>query len=152
MYRKILVPIDGSPTSARGLAEAVAMARACGASLVLLHVVDAYPLVADSASVAAWEAMLQSLRAQGKAILDQSASVASAHGVAAEETFVESPSGRVADRIVEAAERSGADLIVMGTHGRRGFSRLTLGSDAELVMRAASVPVLLVRYPATDDE
>jgi nucleotide-binding universal stress UspA family protein len=53
--------------------------------------------------------------------------------------------GRVADVVVEEAAKSGCDLIVMGTHGRRGFSRLALGSDADLVVRSSPVPVLLVR-------
>ena len=55
--------------------------------------------------------------------------------------------GRVADLIVEEANKWGADLIVMGTHGRRGLRHAVLGSDAEAVMQAAKVPVLLVRYP-----
>jgi nucleotide-binding universal stress UspA family protein len=55
---------------------------------------------------------------------------------------------RVCDMILEEARQSGAELIVMGTHGRRGLSRVALGSDAELVLRESSVPVLLVRQPA----
>ena len=53
--------------------------------------------------------------------------------------------GRIADVITDQAKRASCDLIVMGTHGRRGFNRLTMGSEAEMVVRIRSVPVLLVR-------
>lgn len=62
--------------------------------------------------------------------------------------LLESIGGRAADLIVDQAKQWNADLIVMGTHGRRGLRRLALGSDAELVVRSASVPVLLVRGDA----
>ena len=68
--------------------------------------------------------------------------------LAAETELVENAAGRVADVIVEHAKRWRADLIVMGTHGRRGFNRLLIGSNAELVVRHSPVPVLLVPAPA----
>ena len=52
---------------------------------------------------------------------------------------------RVSDVIVDEAAKAGCELIVMGTHGRRGVSRVALGSDAENVLRSSSIPVLLVR-------
>ena len=68
-------------------------------------------------------------------------------GVQAETVLVEFPPGRVADSIVEQAVQHGCDLIVMGSHGRRGLRRMMLGSDAELVLRTSRVPVLVVHQP-----
>jgi nucleotide-binding universal stress UspA family protein len=65
--------------------------------------------------------------------------------VQADSRMVENLTGRAADTIVKEAGKWNADVIVMGTHGRRGFNRLMLGSDAELVARTAAVSVLLVQ-------
>ena len=58
--------------------------------------------------------------------------------------------GRVCDVAVEQAKAAGADLIVLGTHGRRGVGRMLMGSDAEQILRIAPTPVLLVRADAKD--
>lgn len=147
MYRKILVPLDGSATSARGLEEAVGLARTAKATLLLLHVVDAYPLAVEMATAETWELVLEGLRKHGRALLDRARQTAADHGVTAEERLLEFPAGRVADAIVGEARSAGCDLIVMGTHGRRGFSHLMIGSDAERVVRDSPLPVLLVRHP-----
>ncbi len=63
-----------------------------------------------------------------------------------ETRLVEARVERVADTIVQEARDAGCDLIVMGTHGRRGFNRVMMGSDAKLVVRNCRVPVLLVRH------
>lgn len=147
MYRKILVPLDGSATAARGLEEAVGLARATGASLVLVHVIDAFPLAMDMTSAGAWEAMVDGLRKHGQGLLEQARSVARDHGVQASDKLVEFPASRVADAIIDEAVAQGCDLIVMGSHGRRGFSHAMLGSDAERVLKASRVPVLVVRHP-----
>jgi nucleotide-binding universal stress UspA family protein len=70
------------------------------------------------------------------------------HALKAESVLLETVGGSAADRIVEQAQKCKADLIVMGTHGRRRLRRLALGSDAELVVRSSPVPVLLVRGAA----
>jgi nucleotide-binding universal stress UspA family protein len=67
--------------------------------------------------------------------------------VAAETRLVEARTERVADTIVQEARDAGCDLVVMGTHGRRGFNRVLMGSDAEIVLRHCPLPVLLVRHP-----
>lgn len=152
MFHDILVPIDGSACSAAGLDHAIGLARASGARLHLLHVLDAYPMVSamgmEWASAEAWEAMLQGAREAGDRLMQAALATARAAGVAAESDIVEFPAARVADAIVEEAGRRGAGLIVIGSHGRRGISRLMLGSDAERVLRTASVPVLVVHAPA----
>jgi len=89
--------------------------------------------------------VIDALRNRGREVLDQAAELARAYGVPAESVLCESIGGAAGPLIVEQAEKWTADLIVMGTHGRRGLRRLALGSDAERVLRAATVPVLLVR-------
>ncbi len=89
--------------------------------------------------------MLESLRDGGKAILKSAEGLVREHGLNAESSLLECWGRRASDLILEQAEQWPADLIVMGTHGRRGLRRLALGSDAEMVLRSASVPVLLVR-------
>ena len=81
----------------------------------------------------------------GRTLLGKAVGSAAAQHVEAEGVLRELAAGQVADVIVEEATAQGCDLIVMGTHGRRGLRRLTLGSDAELVVRHSPVPVLLLR-------
>jgi len=147
MYQKILVPLDGSATADRGLQEAVALAARLQARLVLLHVVDEYPLMVEMASVANFDAVRESLRRHGQAVLDKAQALAAERGVASDTSLQEIKSGRVAEMILSQARELGCDLVVMGTHGRRGLSRTLLGSDAEWVLRNSGLPVLLVRRP-----
>jgi nucleotide-binding universal stress UspA family protein len=85
------------------------------------------------------------LRERGEQILKDAAGIARQQGVELETKLVETPGGSVGAMIVEHAENWPADLIVLGTHGRRGIRRLVMGSDAEYVVRTTPVPVLLVR-------
>jgi len=85
------------------------------------------------------------VREGGKKILEKAAAVVQQAGVPYEQKLVTGLGERPADLIVAEAKASGADLIALGTHGRRGLKRLALGSDAELVVRLSPVPVLLVR-------
>ena len=147
MYNKILVPVDGSPTSARGYEEAVALARALGSGLVVLHVIDPFPVAVEMVPATTWQEISDGLRQRGETLLAAAKETATAHGLSAEARLVESRGERVADTIVQEAQDAGCDLVVMGTHGRRGFNRVMVGSDAELVLRHCPVPVLLVRHP-----
>lgn len=146
-YKKILVPVDGSRTSALGLKEALRIARSGRGKLRLIHVVDMMVAVGDPALTFTASDILGMLTEEGKKVLARAKAAVSKAGIKAETRLIESGAGRVADRIVSDARRWRADLIVMGTHGRRGISHLVLGSDAELVIRATTVPVLLVRGP-----
>lgn len=145
MYQTILVPVDGSETAERGLQEALKLAQVMKSKLHLLNVVDEYPLMVEMASVVNAEELRQSMRQYADGVLAKASQAAGKLGIAAESHRAEITSGRVASVILSKARELGCDLIVMGTHGRRGLRRLTLGSDAELVVRAAPVPVLLVR-------
>ncbi|MDZ5456126.1 universal stress protein [Azohydromonas lata] len=150
MYARILVPIDGSDAAAQGLREAIALARELKSTLVLLHVVNEYPLLIDMAAATNAEALRQDLWDFGKELLAQASRDASEAGVPAESLVREMISGRVGDLIAESASQQSCRLIVMGTHGRRGLTRLALGSDAEITLRCAPVPVLMVRRHGID--
>ena len=146
MYKKILVPLDGSPISDRGLTEAIGIARMSGAQIRIIHVIDAYVQEGDSDLVGVLSGhLITKFEAAGRAILDQARARAAADGVAAETVMVEIRSGRVADKVIEEANAWKADLLVIGTHGRRGVQRALLGSDAEQIARLAPAPVMLVR-------
>ena len=145
IYRRILVPVDGSATSGAGLRQALSLAKDQRAKLKLLHVVDEFRAFSTPDGGLNAGVILASLKRGGRQLLDRAARAAAAQGVKPESALVENLSGRVADVVVQQARRWRADLIVMGTHGRRGINRALLGSDAELVVRQASVPVLLVR-------
>lgn len=145
MYQHILVPLDGSATAERGLREAVRLAAEQKGKLRLLHVIADYPLLMDMSSAVSFESMMQEVRGYGQNVLSKAQAAAASADVPAETVLREVVRGRIATVVVEEARKSGCDLIVMGTHGRRGFSRLALGSDADLVVRESPVPVLLVR-------
>jgi nucleotide-binding universal stress UspA family protein len=148
MYKRILVPVDGSHTSTLGLREAVRLARDQKARIRLMHVLDIFPLVQGYDSGAVSGEMWDILEDSGKKALKNAAALAAKHRINAQSVMLKNLGGRVADSIVDEARNWKADIIVMGTHGRRGFNHLILGSDAEAVVRSAPVPVLLVR-PAT---
>ena len=147
IYGKILVPVDGSATSAKGLQEAIKIAKALGSTLRVVHVVD--ELVVDYSGVGGTNYytgdIIEGLREAGKKILADAEAVVRKSGLEAEAVLLEAIGGPSSRLIVAQAQEWPADLIVMGTHGRRGIRRLALGSDAEHVLRAAPVPVLLVR-------
>lgn len=146
MYQRILVPTDGSPTSERGLTEAIALAGLSGGHVRLLHVVDALPVAVNADAFAGYAAeILPLLREGGQVILEQARARVAAAGVECSVCLREVVAERVNEVVLEEAASWKADLIVIGTHGRRGVTRLLLGSDAEQILRTASVPVLLVR-------
>lgn len=145
MYKKILVAVDGSATSLRGLDEALRLAKGTGGKLLLVHVVNEL-IVVDPPAVG-YELIMKSLRESGVKVLEDAAAHVRRADVPCEQKLIETLGGRAADEIVREA-RQWPDLIVLGTHGRRGLKRLAMGSDAELVLRLAPVPVLMVRDKA----
>jgi nucleotide-binding universal stress UspA family protein len=151
MYQRILVPIDGSPTAERGLAEAIKLGRLTGAQLRLIHVVDelSFALSASQGMTLTGD-VLDMLREAGAEILAQGAASVRAAGLQVDTVLKDSFAGRVSDLVISEASAWPADLIVLGTHGRRGVGRLFLGSDAETIVRSAPVPVLLLRAAASN--
>lgn len=148
MYKRILVPIDGSPTAEAGLKEAIRMAQLMQASLRMIHVVDelSFALTVDAYSYHAGE-LLDLTRKNGAKLLETAVGTARAAGVDADSVLYENLDRTVHQRVMDEADDWKADLIVLGTHGRRGVRRAVLGSSAETIMRGAAVPVLLVRAP-----
>jgi nucleotide-binding universal stress UspA family protein len=146
MYQRILVPVDGSPASDKGLREAIALARLTSGRILLLHVVDDMSLLISSAEYAGLGAdVFNALRDSGEKLLADAKSAVERAGVAAETMLFENVDLPLWQRVVALVREWRADLVVMGTHGRRGVRRVVLGSDAEQIVRTASVPVLLVR-------
>lgn len=150
MYQRILVPIDGSPTSARALQEAIKLAAGntpdARALLRLVYVIEEiYPLDTESYAFIDYASLQEALRKTGERVLAQAAITVRQAGAAAETALLEEPGERTASVIGGEALSWKADLIVIGTHGRKGVNRMLLGSVAENVVRAATVPVLLVR-------
>jgi nucleotide-binding universal stress UspA family protein len=144
MYQRIMVAVDGSDTAQRGLQEAIKLAKDQKARLAIVHVID---IVVVSGAEDFSETYIDSMRDYARNTLEQARQAAQAAGV---ETEVQSPeiftSGfHVADKIAQLAGDWKADLLVVGTHGRRGVNRLLLGSVAERVVRVAPCPLLLIR-------
>lgn len=144
LYRNILVAVDESSAAAKGLREAMRIAKAQGARLHVLHVVNEYAaLAAPDAHGAA--SLVPLLREGAERLLAKARAAAERGGVQVKAHLREIVGGSAAHAIVREARKLRVDLIVLGTHGRRGLRRMVLGSDAEQVVRAAPVPVLLVR-------
>jgi len=145
MYSKIMVPVDGSATSTRGLTEAIALAKLVKGRIRLVHIVNELVLVPAYAAGVQSGHVVDSMRAQGKSLLEEAEAQVRSNAIEYDSVMIESVGGPAGDIIVEQANKWGAELIVLGTHGRRGLKRMVLGSDAEHVVRHSSVPVLLVR-------
>jgi nucleotide-binding universal stress UspA family protein len=144
MYQRILVPIDGSETAMLGLSEAIKLAKSQGSELRLFHIVNEFVLDYSYGAGLYGTNLIDSLREGGKKILQQAEAHVRQQDVRVDSVLLEAIGGPAADLIVAHAKEWPADLIVMGTHGRRGLRRLALGSDAEGVVRESPVPVLLV--------
>jgi len=146
MYQHILVPVDGSPTSNLGLEESIKLAKLSGGRLRLVHVLDGLMFVTGLEYCTA--DLLGLMQKAGEEVLRTAKARVEANGIAVETVLSQACGGRVCDVVAEQARLFDADLIVIGTHGRRGIGRLVIGSDAEQIARTASAPVLMVR--ATD--
>lgn len=147
MYKQILVPVDGSDTSNRALDEAIKLAKEQQAALRLIHVLDEttiYMMVETPYPIADY---LKMIRDVGQKVLSTCATTAVEAGIQVDTKLVviERLTQRICDAVNEEAKRWPADLIVIGTHGRRGFNHLLLGSVAEGVIRLATNPVLICR-------
>ena len=148
MYQRILVPIDGSHTSTLRLQEAIRIAIDQRARLKLISVIDGLIIAQNFEGMINAKNMIDFLREASKKAIGNALALIKKHDLKAEASTFETVGDRVAEVIVREAKKWKADLIVMGTHGRRGFNRLVLGSDAEGVLRSSPVPVLMVRSPA----
>lgn len=149
LYPRILVAIDGSAASQRALEQAISLAQALGSRLHLVHIVDELSYVTGFESAMNYlNEIIPLMREAGQKVLASARQHALDKGVGADVALVVEGPGRVCDQIIAHAVKSRADLVVVGSHGRRGVNRLLMGSDAEQVVRLAPVPVLVVRGAA----
>lgn len=139
-FQHILVPTDFGDVAQHALDLAVELASSCGAKLTLLHVHSVpTPAYAEALSWPLDEIERAARAALDKALADTRARHANTDAVL--------EAGIAHDRIVELVKSRGVDLVVLGTHGRRGLPRVVLGSVAEKVVRLSPVPVLTVPAP-----
>ena len=142
MYKRILVPVDGSETANKALVAALQMARESGGRVRVIHTLD------ELAYLSGFEVsgdLIQLARDYASKVLQDALEVAKSAGVPAETKLVEGVGARLGEVVADEARAWEADLVVVGTHGRRGVGRVLLGSGAEQVLRLAPVPVLAVR-------
>ncbi|MDF3843601.1 universal stress protein [Pseudomonas citronellolis] len=147
MYERILVAVDGSPVSDRALGEAVKLAQLTGGELRVITIVDS-PLrhLPDYAVYYNPEPLREAaLKAADDVLAKAREQIGDKVKAKFDRVCQERASEEVAERIELEAEDAKADVIVMGTHGRRGVRRLMLGSVAEGLLRVSNRPVLLVR-------
>jgi nucleotide-binding universal stress UspA family protein len=147
MYKRILVPTDGSALSKKAVRTAVTLAAELGAEIIALNVVPRYPmsyfeggLTIDAAEVGRVE---KQWAEKGQALADSVKEAADAAGVKAKAVTVRSD--LVAEAILAGVRKHKCDLVVMASHGRKGLKRLLLGSETQHVLTHGSVPVLVLR-------
>jgi nucleotide-binding universal stress UspA family protein len=149
---RILVPTDFSPGSHAALGYALFLGARMGATLEVLHVYDAVEAMGPDAKVVvegkAPQPLQQLLRDRAAGLMDRFVKGVPGIGELPVRTRVEA--GKSAEAILRIADKERFDLIVMGTHGRTGLSRLMVGSVAERVIRDAPCPVMTVRVPSAD--
>ena len=147
MYQRILVATDGSKLSNNAAQAAIDLAARVGAPLVALHVVPRYPVsyFEGGATVSPQEVgrIEKDWADRGQAVVDAVCKTAEAAGVKAKAVTVKSD--LVAASILATAKKNKCDLIVMASHGRKGISRILLGSETQQVLTHSSIPVLVLR-------
>jgi nucleotide-binding universal stress UspA family protein len=144
MFKKILVPTDGSPQARHAAITAAGLAKTQGAQVVGVYVIDPFPYIGiGDASAVGLQAYLTEAKTAATQALDGLAQVCAEAGVA----FVGDTIERnvVYEGILETAQAEGCDLVVMGSHGRQGIQALILGSVAQKVLTHAKLPVLIVK-------
>lgn len=149
MYGRILVAVDESDTSRHALQQVIELARRLSASVRMVHVVDMSWLSIGPEIAIDTAALIAARRDVGEKVIAAARDAAQLAGFEAEAGLVETetPIQQVAEAIAKEAARWGADLVVLGAHGRRGFQHLMLGSVAEQMVRRSSGPVLLIPSP-----
>ena len=145
MYKRILVPVDGSSPANCGVDEAGRLAKLTGGQIRILHVIDQAPLLGLDWSMGLSVENLQLMREDGLAILYAAASRVQNTGLQVSTVLATNVSLRLADQVLDQADDWQADLIVLGTHSRRGVPRKLLGGDADDIIRLVNIPLLFVR-------
>lgn len=141
-FQKILVPVDGSSTSTKALDYALQLARDNHSQVRAMHAID------ELGYLSGYEysgELMASARKNASALLQKAVVAAQAQGVALDTRLIDQPGQRLGQTVADEAADWGADLVVVGTHGRRGVGRVLLGSGAEQIVRMAPMAVLTVR-------
>jgi len=143
MFNSILVAVDESEAAKEAFELACKLAVEDKADVLLVNVIDIAKLVAVSGYETPYPAeAIESLRESGEQLLKETLAICHAKGLKAGSAVGE---GDTVDEILRFADENSVGLICIGTHGRKGLSRLFIGSVAEGVLRRANVPVLIVR-------
>lgn len=146
MYKRILVPIDGSETSNKALVAALQLARQGGGRVRLIHAVEELAYLSGFDQYGGYSGdLVRIMRENAAKILGDGMAIAKSAGVEADNMLYDKFGERLGEVVADAAKSWNADLIVVGTHGRRGVGRMLMGSGAEQVIRLAPVPVLVIR-------
>lgn len=144
MFKKVLIPTDGSDIANEAGVRAVSLARLAGAAATVVYVQDVYAYGGiGEANIAGVLAYTTAARAQGLAATQKIAEAAREAGVPVDTVVVENH--QTAAGIVDAAQACGADLIAMGSHGRSGLEHLVLGSVTTKVLALSKIPVLVLK-------
>lgn len=144
MFKHILLPADGSDNERRAIEKSLGIAQAFGSRVTAIYVIDPYAFSGVGTDFAYGQAeYLSAASAEGKAALAQASQAFEQAGIEVETALVESHS--VSKGILAKAREVGADLIVMGSHGKKGLEKLVLGSVTSQVLSHAHLPVLVVR-------
>ncbi len=144
MFKHILLPVDGSSTSLMAVEKAKGLAQAFGSAVTLIYVIDPYAFSGVGTDFAYGQAQyLDAASAEAKSALDDATRALEAARITVTSSIVENHA--VYRGILETAASVGADLVVMGSHGRRGLDKLILGSVAAQVLAHAHLPILIVR-------
>ena len=148
MYQRILVPLDGSALSETALRAALPIASRQSASIEIVHVHELRDIVglAPVFDARLDAEVAKSMRSALRSLAERSSAES---GVPVEAVFLE---GDILSRLIEYADRSNPDLVVMNTHGRSGLSRFWLGSVTDAIVRKLCIPILVTRTAASDDQ
>lgn len=145
MFKHILIPVDGSATASMAVDKAIGLARAFKSEVTAIYVIDPYPFAGiGTDAVFGQQQYLAAAQAESTQAVDAVKRAFEQAGLKANALVIEGHA--IYQNILEAAEQAGADLIVMGSHGRRsGLEKLVLGSVTQRVVSHAHIPVLVVR-------
>lgn len=144
MFKHILVPVDGSSTAQQAVDKAVTLAKTFGSAITIVYVIDPYPFTGLGSDFAYGQAeYLGAASAEAKQATEAAREVCAQAGVAVTARVVEAHGAWRG--ILDAANVAGADLIVIGSHGRHGLEKLVLGSETQRVLSHTRLPVLVVR-------
>jgi nucleotide-binding universal stress UspA family protein len=142
MFKRVVVPLDGSECAEKAFGVAVDLAKLHGSQIAACSIVDPVLVVGSTPPSPAMDVVLTDMQNEAHRRIDDAVERAREAGVAARGEVI---TGVAFERILDFAKRNAADVIVMGTHGREGLPRFFMGSVAEMVLRKSSCPVLIVR-------